>query len=480
MPFAVAQKQTVSNRVLTMKTFFLSSALFLLLLFSAPVMRAATVNATGSGNWDSTTPDAPWPLGVVPAATDNAVVGSGFTVTVVSPATINNLTVNGTGVCQNNSSLSVSGSVSGNGALTQGSDATLTIAGGSSGLTTLNATASGNTVNYTGNAGGGVKITDYYHLIFSGNGTFFNNAAMALGGNFTLSGTAKVQEGASINIAGDLNIGSGTQYDPSCFPMSVAGNTFVSGTLTDLCGGGGLTDTLGNVTVLSGGKWLLTDVTQWSVSGNVTNEGTMSGSSGGITCVGTGTLVGSAGIAIPRLTITGTYALGTTVTVANTPTLGGTLIMDIGQSYKLIRTGGVITYGGVLTVVNSGAAPSNGSAYQLFSASSYNGSFSATNLPSLSGGLVWVDTLLTNGTITASSGGGGGGGSPTLTNSISGGTMTLSWDSTAFPGCVLQAQTNSSGISSSGWSNVAGGSSSPVVISLDPANPAVFFRLFKP
>jgi hypothetical protein len=301
---------------------------------------------------------------------------------------------------------------------------------------------------------------------------------MLISGNFTLAGTAKVQEGASINIGGDLTIGSGTQYDPSCFPMSVSGNTFVSGTLTDLCGGGGLADALGNVTVLSGGKWLLTDVTQWSVSGNVTNEGTMSGSSGGITCVGTGTLVGSGGISIPRLTITGTYTLGTTVTVANTPTLSGTLIMDIGQPYKLIRTGGSITYGGVLTVINSGAAPSNGSAYQLFSASSYNGSFSATSFPSLSG-LVWVDTLLTNGTITASNGVGGGGGSPVLTNSIGGGTLTLTWDSTTFSGYLLQAQTNSSGIGSA-WGNVPGATSSPVTISIDPANPAVFFRLFKP
>src|SRR6476646_1978667 len=69
---------------LSMKTFCFWSSLLLLLAFCGPALRAATVNATGSGNWDSTTPDAPWPLGVVPAATDSAVIGSGFTVTVVS------------------------------------------------------------------------------------------------------------------------------------------------------------------------------------------------------------------------------------------------------------------------------------------------------------------------------------------------------------------------------------------------------------
>ena len=453
--------------------------IFLLLTFCAGLADAATVNATGSGNWDSTTPDAPWPLGVVPASTDNAVIGPGFTVTVASAAGINNLTINGTGICQNNSSLTVSGSLSGNGTLTQGTSATLTVAGTSSGLATLDATSSGNTVNYTGNAGGGVKLTSYYHLSFSGNGTFFNNAAMVVAGNFTLSGTARVQEGASINIGGDLTISSGAQYDPSCFPMSVTGNTIVAGTLVDLCGGGGLTDTLGNVTVVAGGKWQLTDVTQWSVSGSVTNEGTMSGSSGGITCSGTGTLAGSAGISIPHLTVTGTYTLGTTATVANTPTLSGMLIIDIGQSYKLVRTGGAITYGGILTVINSGPAPANGNSFQLFNASSYNGSFTATNLPALSSGLVWVDTLLTDGTISVATGSGSGGGSPVLTKSISGGTMTLTWDSAAFSGYVLQAQTNSAGIGA-GWGDVPGGGSSPVTISIDPANRAVFFRLFKP
>lgn len=460
-----------------MKRLPVAACLLVLFAFSVGDANAATINATGSGNWDSTTPDAPWPLGVLPAIADNVVIGSGFTVTVTSPASANNLTINGTGVCQNNSSLSLSGSVSGNGTLTQGANATLNVAGTSSGLATLDATANGNTVNYAGNSGGGVKVTSYHHLTFSGNGTFFNNAAMVIGGDFTLGGTAKVQEGASISIGGNLTIGAGSQYDPSCFPMSVTGNTTVAGTLVDLCGGGGLTDTLGNVTVLSGGKWQLTDVNQWSVSGSVTNEGTMSGSSGGITCAGTGTLVGSAGISIPHLMVSGTYTLGTTVTVANTPTLSGTLIMDIGQSYQLIRTGGGLSYGGNLTVVNSGPAPADGNSFQLFSASSYSGSFTTTTFPPLNGGLHWVDALSVNGTISVSSGSSGG--SPTLTYSRSGGAIILSWDATTFPSYTLQGQTNNAGLGS-GWGDVDGGSTSPVTVAVNPANPSVFFRLHKP
>lgn len=42
----------------------------------------ATITTTGTGNWNSTTPNAPWPSGVIPAATDDIIIGDGFTLTV--------------------------------------------------------------------------------------------------------------------------------------------------------------------------------------------------------------------------------------------------------------------------------------------------------------------------------------------------------------------------------------------------------------
>jgi hypothetical protein len=72
-------------------------------------------------------------------------------------------------------------------------------------------------------------------------------------------------------------------------------------------------------------------------------------------------------------------------------------------------------------------------------------------------------------------------GLPTITTSQSGGTLTLSWNSTAYPNYVLQASTNSAGIgANSSWSNVSGGNTSPVTITIDPTQPAVFFRLNNP
>jgi hypothetical protein len=72
-------------------------------------------------------------------------------------------------------------------------------------------------------------------------------------------------------------------------------------------------------------------------------------------------------------------------------------------------------------------------------------------------------------------------GLPKIAVAQSGTTLTFSWNSTAYPGYVLQASTNSAGVgASSVWSNVSGGNTSPVMVTIDPTQPAVFFRLNNP
>jgi hypothetical protein len=63
---------------------------------------------------------------------------------------------------------------------------------------------------------------------------------------------------------------------------------------------------------------------------------------------------------------------------------------------------------------------------------------------------------------------------PTLNFSVAAGKLTLSWSPTGF---VLQQNTQVANVA--GWTNVAGGDVSPVVISL-PATGANFYRLKKP
>lgn len=77
--------------------YFLSMLMMVLFITPHTFGEITTVTTTGSGNWSSTTPDAPWPGGVLPTAADNVVIASGHTVTIdVTTAECNDLTVTGT------------------------------------------------------------------------------------------------------------------------------------------------------------------------------------------------------------------------------------------------------------------------------------------------------------------------------------------------------------------------------------------------
>src|SRR5690349_12161145 len=65
-------------------------------LLLCSVGRAADITATGSGNWSSTVPDAPWPGGVVPGTNDDADIEAPFNVTVDSTASVQYIYGSGT------------------------------------------------------------------------------------------------------------------------------------------------------------------------------------------------------------------------------------------------------------------------------------------------------------------------------------------------------------------------------------------------
>jgi hypothetical protein len=127
-----------------------------------------------------------------------------------------------------------------------------------------------------------------------------------------------------------------------------------------------------------------------------------------------------------------------------------------------------------LEVVNSGATPQAGNSYKFFSATNFGGTFDTTSFPALPDGLTWVDNLAVSGSIAVSSSG-----SPMLVLAMTNQVLTLSWDSTSFPGFSVQAQTNNNGIGSN-WADTGSGTVSPFVISKDTSSRSVFFRLFKP
>ena len=134
--------------------------------------------------------------------------------------------------------LTVSTALEGAGTFTQGSNAMLTYtATAVPAVTTLTASASGNTVNYSGSAQT-IKLPSgspaiYFHLTLSTSGTKTLPAtAMTVSGNLTLSGTASTTAAAALTVTGNVVIGSGTTLDGSTFTHNVAGNWSNAGTFT--------------------------------------------------------------------------------------------------------------------------------------------------------------------------------------------------------------------------------------------------------
>jgi len=176
----------------------------------------------------------------------------------------------------------------------------------------------------------------------------------------------------------------------------------------DSAGGGRLTltqpSTYTGGTTVNGGTLLVNNASgSGTGSGSVTvNSGATLGGSGAIagavTCQSGGILAPGAGV--------GTAGTVLTVNAGVTMSSGSSTVMAVSHSNKSNDQIAcvAIVYGGTLTVTtNAGDAPFvAGDSFQLFKANSsafYTGSFSATNLPALSPGLAWSNSLAINGSI---------------------------------------------------------------------------------
>ena len=112
---------------------------------------------------------------------------------------------------------------------------------------------------------------------------------------------------------------------------------------------------------------------------------------------GVGTIGGRVSVQAGGILSPGTNGAGT-LTLAKSPLLGGTTLMEISkgaspEADKLVINSQPLIYGGKLVVTNIGtSAFAAGDTFALFSAASYSGNFAATNLPPLGPGLGWALT----------------------------------------------------------------------------------------
>jgi hypothetical protein len=368
-----------------------------LLFFTLNSSAQTFATAGGSGDWSSTVTNDPWMDAVTPTNDTEVEIDPPFVVTVdVTNAICDEIFGNGEVVMAPNTTLTITGANSGG--------------DGANGILGFDASSSGNSVIYQGNAFF-CRHTNYYNLSLLGFGTLYNGnvgdpinvaAPMTISGNLVLGGTVNVQLAEGLTVNGNFTIGPNSTNDSSVSPITVLGTTTVNGMLTDKAGGPNLDDVFNNLTVGPSGVWAISDVNEWLITGNLTNNGAITSQGptgqGGITFTNTGIIIGNP-FSVANLIIDGTTTFSTTVTATNFVGFGGTMEFDLGAAQHEIICGQPLTYAGNLTVINSGAAPIAGSTYQLFSAPSYSGSFATETLPSLPAGLAWVDNTAVNGSI---------------------------------------------------------------------------------
>jgi hypothetical protein len=121
---------------------------------------------------------------------------------------------------------------------------------------------------------------------------------------------------------------------------------------------------------------------------------------------GNGTVIGTLTVLSGAQAFPGTFVGDVGKLVLNSPpVLQGLTLMDISKNGSTltndqIQVTGPLTYGGSLFVNKIGpSALSAGDQFQLFSASSYSGSFSSLAVPGLPAGLTWANKLLVDGSI---------------------------------------------------------------------------------
>jgi len=149
-------------------------------------------NFTGTGTLSGSTTTA------MPTATFTAAYTNNGVFTSATLLTVTGVTLT------NNGTITASTALSGSGGVTQGTTGILNI-GGASAITTLTATASGNTVNYTG-AAQTVHTGNYSTLNFSGSGIKTLATGTTTIGSLSLSGTASTTTVVNMAISNTLTI----------------------------------------------------------------------------------------------------------------------------------------------------------------------------------------------------------------------------------------------------------------------------------
>ena len=327
-------------------------------------------------------------------------------------------------------------------------------------------------------------------------GFSFNNSGssgsailtLANGGTIALSGNVSqlaLNTGTNANLPGQFLIGTNANINPAGFSTTLSLPLFnVSGQTGSLVVGGG------------GGTLTLAGTNTYTGTTTVTNGSLLVGNTGilptNTVTVTAGGLLGGKGLVLGATTVQAGGNLNSGTTGIGSLTLSNALTFNAGSTNwaSVSLAGGVtnnnatlglsvVNYGGTLVLTNIGNTPLTvGAAFKLFSAASFTGNFA--NIYDASG-TTWnfspatgVATVMTVPVLVSTN--------PATANFqsvASNGTLNFSW---APDHQGWQLYTNAVGLTAtSSWFPVSGtANGTNATISINPANPNVFYQLRYP
>ena len=201
--------------------------------------------------------------------------------------------------------------------------------------------------------------------------------------------------------------------------------------------------------------------------------GTLAGSGtiGGSTTLNASAILSAGSSSVGNLTFSGNLTL-------NAASTNSFAVTTVGSVSNSVTVNGTLYPNASVIQINSGTSLAVGT-YTLFNYSGVSGSFNATPVfdvaPAATASIVDTGSGQINLVVAAA----GPSGPGTITNSISGSTLSLTWP--AGQGWRLVSQTNSlsTGLTTS-WNTVPGVSDGSATITVDPTQPTVFYELVYP
>ncbi|HUJ10342.1 MAG TPA: pectinesterase family protein [Verrucomicrobiae bacterium] len=272
------------------------------------------------------------------------------------------------------------------------------VVSGANSFWTNNSTAVGNAANASNVA-----------LVVSNSATFASTNGFTVGGqspnNFcsvlvdsnarlVTSNQTPTVGGGTTSSTNTITVQGGALWDVGLRPISIGsgggiGNSIIAGNNGIITNVTYISISAGNSLSFSGGVVSLT--------GDVTNNNaTISGFgalAGNVVFTGTASLSLGLGSLIGNLTVSQNVPLLSTSTT--------TFKIDKSQtgSNDMLTVLGTLTENGTVTINNIGPAISGGDTFQLFTAGTASGDFITTNLPALSGTLIWDTSAFHSGTL---------------------------------------------------------------------------------